>query len=118
MNREDKPASETRVVEASSLRVYFAMDEDGHITYYVAPDERLRKVDGVSALAHADRGAPFTLVANALLAQELHDHILVSVLERTEMRFRRAGRWDDTVRPGRNRPALAETVAGEDDCVH
>lgn len=118
MNNEDTPAREPRVVESSGLQVRFTIDEDGRIMYSVLPDERLQGGADAPCLELVQRGAPFTLAATSLLANELFRNVLNTVLERTEMRFRRAGRWEEIEPQAPKRLTLAETVAGEDDCVH
>ena len=94
------------------------IDERGCIGYTVIPDREVQGTRGVTFLDLARRGEPFTRVAAALLVHELERHLLVEMLERTEMRFRRTGRWEAALRPGNRVSDLSSAAAGPDDPLH
>ena len=118
MSNTETPTSEPLVVERHTLQVQLTIDELGRIAYAVIPDREVRDTQGVSFLELACRGEPLTRVATAILAHELDRHLLVEVLERTEMRFRRAGRWEEALRPGVVTAPLTETSSGSNDRHH
>lgn len=118
MNHDDNPAADPRVVEEHSLLVRFSIDEWGQITYAVTPERAVRDALGVTCLHLARQGAPLTLVAARLLTSELQQRLLVEVLERTEMRFRRAGRWEQAIGATPAPRALSADTADEEDRLH
>jgi hypothetical protein len=118
MNHNDTPASEPRVVERHSLLVEITIDELGRIGYAITPDRDVQDTHGVTFLELARRGAPISRVAMAMLVHELDRRLLVEILERTEMRFRRAGRWEEALRAGNRVRDLSPATAGPEDPVH